>query len=112
MDIGDATPGKLAKLANFVSESVSSQSQALGSGAPSETLNLTITWNRGTPNVLGGTNYIIKRRMRSMKRSQKILFAVLAIVGIMLTLHINNALAYDLGDRLLWETNILRLSYL
>ena len=39
VDIGDATPGKLAKLANFVSESVSSQSQALGSGAPSQTLN-------------------------------------------------------------------------
>ncbi len=39
IDIGDATPGKLAKLANFVSESVSSQSQALGTGAPSQTLN-------------------------------------------------------------------------
>ena len=39
VDIGDATPGKLAKLANFVSESVSSQSQALGTGAPSQTLN-------------------------------------------------------------------------
>ncbi len=39
VDIGDATSGKLAKLANFVSESVSSQSQALGSGAPSQALN-------------------------------------------------------------------------
>jgi len=39
LDIGEATPGKLAKLANFVSESVSSQSQALGTGAPSQTLN-------------------------------------------------------------------------
>jgi len=38
VDAGDATPGKLAKLANFVSESISSQSQALGSGAPSQTL--------------------------------------------------------------------------
>jgi len=39
VDIGDATPGKLAKLANFVSESVSSQSQALGTGSPSVALN-------------------------------------------------------------------------
>jgi hypothetical protein len=39
LDIGEATPGKLAKLANFVSESISSQSQALGTGAPSQTLN-------------------------------------------------------------------------
>ena len=39
LDIGEATSGKLAKLANFVSESVSSQSQALGTGAPSQTLN-------------------------------------------------------------------------
>jgi len=38
IDIGDATAGKLAKLANFVSESISSQSQALGTGAPSQTL--------------------------------------------------------------------------
>jgi uncharacterized protein YegL len=37
-DVGDATPQRLAKLANFVSESVSSQSQALGTGAPSQTL--------------------------------------------------------------------------
>jgi len=38
IDIGEATPGKLAKLANFVSESISSQSQALGTGAPSQSL--------------------------------------------------------------------------
>jgi hypothetical protein len=38
VDIGDATPENLAKLANFVSESVSSQSNALGTGAPSATL--------------------------------------------------------------------------
>ena len=39
LDVGEATPQKLAKLAGFVSESVSSQSQALGTGAPSQTLN-------------------------------------------------------------------------
>jgi len=38
VDVGDATPQKLAKLANFVSQSISSQSQALGSGAPSQQL--------------------------------------------------------------------------
>ena len=38
VDVGDATPGKLAKLANFVSQSVSSQSQALGTGAQSQNL--------------------------------------------------------------------------
>ena len=36
VDVGDATPGKLAKLAGFVSQSVSSQSQVLGSGVPSQ----------------------------------------------------------------------------
>lgn len=36
LDAGDATPGKLAKLAEFVSQSVSSQSQALGTGGPSQ----------------------------------------------------------------------------
>lgn len=35
LDAGDATPGKLAKLADFVSQSVSSQSQSLGTGGPS-----------------------------------------------------------------------------
>jgi len=38
VDAGDATPQKLAKVANFVSQSVSSQSQALGSGSPSQPL--------------------------------------------------------------------------
>ena len=38
VDVGDATPQRLAKLANWVSESVSSQSQALGTGAPSQSL--------------------------------------------------------------------------
>ncbi len=38
VDAGDATPGKLAKLADFVSQSVSSQSQTLGSGNPSQNL--------------------------------------------------------------------------
>ena len=38
VDAGDATAGKLAKLAAFVSKSISSQSQALGTGGPSQTL--------------------------------------------------------------------------
>jgi len=38
VDVGDATPKKLAKLAQFVSQSISSQSQVLGSGAPSQLL--------------------------------------------------------------------------
>lgn len=38
IDAGEATPGKLAKIAEFVSESVSSQSQALGSGGASRVL--------------------------------------------------------------------------
>lgn len=38
VDAGSATAGKLAKLANFVSQSISSQSQALGSGAASQIL--------------------------------------------------------------------------
>lgn len=40
--IGDVTKGKLAKLAAFVSHSVSSQSQALGSGGPSQKISATI----------------------------------------------------------------------
>lgn len=36
--MGEATPGKLAKLADFVSRSISSTSQALGSGAVSQPL--------------------------------------------------------------------------
>lgn len=39
IDAGTATPGKLAKLAGFVSKSISSQSQSLGSGAASQPLN-------------------------------------------------------------------------
>lgn len=35
VDAGDATPAKLAKLADFVSRSISSQSQALGTGGAS-----------------------------------------------------------------------------
>ena len=42
IDAGDATPGKLAKLAEFVSQSVSSQSQALGTGGPSQQISATI----------------------------------------------------------------------
>lgn len=38
IDIGDVTPNKLAKLAKFISESISSQSQALGSGSASQPL--------------------------------------------------------------------------
>src|SRR5208337_701589 len=42
IDMGDVTPGKLAKLAGFISKSVSSQSQALGSKGPSAPITLTI----------------------------------------------------------------------
>ena len=38
VDIGDATPQKLAKLGGWVSKSISSQSQALGTGCPSQSL--------------------------------------------------------------------------
>jgi hypothetical protein len=38
VDVSDASPSKLAKLAQFVSRSISSQSQALGSGGPSQLL--------------------------------------------------------------------------
>lgn len=38
VNVGEATPKNLAKLANFVSESVSSQSNALGTGSPSQSL--------------------------------------------------------------------------
>jgi len=38
IDIVDATPATLAKLAKFVSQSISSQSQSLGTGGPSQTL--------------------------------------------------------------------------
>lgn len=42
VDAGEATKGKLAKLAGFVSRSISSQSQALGTGGPSTTIQATI----------------------------------------------------------------------
>lgn len=38
VDVGEATAKKLAKLAEFVSKSISSQSQALGTGGPSQQL--------------------------------------------------------------------------
>lgn len=38
VDVGDATPQKLAKLGGWVSKSISSQSQALGTGGPSQSL--------------------------------------------------------------------------
>lgn len=38
VSVGDVTPKKLAKLAQFVSQSVSSTSQVLGTGAPSQSL--------------------------------------------------------------------------
>ena len=38
VDVADATPQKLAKLADFVSRSISAQSQALGTGGPSQSL--------------------------------------------------------------------------
>lgn len=38
VDAGDATPQRLAKLAQFVSQSISSQSQVLGTGTPSRQL--------------------------------------------------------------------------
>jgi hypothetical protein len=42
IDFGDATPASLAKMADFVSQSVSSQSQALGTGGPSQLISATI----------------------------------------------------------------------
>ncbi len=42
VDAGEATKGKLAKLAGYVSQSVSSQSQALGTGGPSTQIAATI----------------------------------------------------------------------
>ena len=41
-DAGDVTEGALAKLADFVSQSISSQSQALGTGGPSQNIAATI----------------------------------------------------------------------
>ena len=42
VDVGDATPRRLAKLAEFVSTSVSSQSQSIGSGGASQNIAATI----------------------------------------------------------------------
>ena len=42
LDAGEATPGKIAKLAAFVSQSVSSQAQARGTGGPSQNIAATI----------------------------------------------------------------------
>ncbi len=42
IDAGDATKGKLAKIADFVSQSISSQSQSLGTGGPSQNIAATI----------------------------------------------------------------------
>lgn len=42
LDAGDVTKGKLAKLAEFVSSSVSSQSQSLGTGGPSKNISASI----------------------------------------------------------------------
>lgn len=42
VDIADANAGKLAKLARFISQSVTSQSQALGTGGPSQNIQATI----------------------------------------------------------------------
>lgn len=42
INAGEATKGKLAKLADFVSTSVSSQSQSLGSGGPSQNISAVI----------------------------------------------------------------------
>lgn len=38
VDAGDATPENLAKVANFISQSISSQSESLGTGGPSQSL--------------------------------------------------------------------------
>lgn len=38
VDVSEATPQRLAKLADFVSRSISAQSQALGTGGPSQAL--------------------------------------------------------------------------
>ncbi len=42
IDAGDVTEAKLAKLANFISQSVSSTSQAIGTGGPSQQIAATI----------------------------------------------------------------------
>lgn len=42
IDAGDATPAALAKIADFISQSVSSTSQAAGTGGPSQSISATI----------------------------------------------------------------------
>ncbi len=42
VSVGDATPSNLAKLGRMISQSISSTSQALGSGGPSQTANFTL----------------------------------------------------------------------
>lgn len=42
IDVGDVTEGKLAKLAGYISQSVSSTTQALGTGGPSQNIQATI----------------------------------------------------------------------
>lgn len=42
ISLGDISAGKLAKLANWVSKSISSQSQSLGSGGPSQPIDFTL----------------------------------------------------------------------
>lgn len=42
ISIGDATPAKLAKLGALISQSVSSQSQSIGSGGPSQACNFSV----------------------------------------------------------------------
>lgn len=44
IDMGEATPGKLAKLAQFVSKSISSQSQALNQGTAAQTASQPLTF--------------------------------------------------------------------
>jgi hypothetical protein len=43
--IGDANANSLAKLARFISQSVSSQSQSVGTGGPSTSINKPISGN-------------------------------------------------------------------
>jgi uncharacterized protein YegL len=42
ISLGDVTPGKLAKLADWISQSISSTSQSLGTGGPSKAVNFVI----------------------------------------------------------------------
>lgn len=42
IDVANATPSAIAKLASFISKSISSQSQSLGTGGPSQNISATI----------------------------------------------------------------------